>query len=125
MYNDCVPRHDAEWRPTDRLRVNGRYIEQRTHRKSDGSLVRLRSIPRIKVEYQVTRPLFLRFVGQHDATSIDALRDDSRTEAPVLFRQTDGAFVQSTRIPRGLAGVVSAEPGHGAFRGVRDELEQR
>ncbi len=87
---------NADWRPTDRFRVNARYVEQRTHRKSDRTLVRLRSIPRIKVEYQVTRPLFVRFVGQHDATKIDALRDDSRTDAPILIRGSDGVLRQST-----------------------------
>jgi hypothetical protein len=91
---------NAEWRPNSRLRVSGRYIEQRTHRRSDGSLVRLRSIPRLKVEYQVSRPLFLRFVGQHDATRIDALRDDSRSEEPILIRGGDGTFRQSTPVER-------------------------
>ncbi|HKS04809.1 MAG TPA: DUF5916 domain-containing protein [Gemmatimonadaceae bacterium] len=107
---------NAEWRPTDRIRLNGRYIEQRTHRKSDGSLVRLRAIPRVKLEYQIARPLFLRFVGQHDATSIDALRDDSRTEKPILFRQADGTYVQSTPIERGgfrADWLVSYQPNPG------------
>lgn len=91
---------NADWRPSSRIRVNGRYIEQRTHRKSDGSLVRLRSIPRVKVEYQISRPLFLRFVGQHDATRIDALRDDSRSEAPILLRSGDGTFRRATAVQR-------------------------
>jgi hypothetical protein len=91
---------NVDWRPTNRVRVNGRYVEQRTHRKSDHSLVRLRSIPRVKVEYQVSRPLFIRFVGQHDGTKIDALRDDSRSEAPVLLRSANGTFTQSTPVRR-------------------------
>lgn len=91
---------DLDWRPTDRVRVNGRYVEQRTHRKTDGSLVRLRSIPRVKVEYQVSRPLFVRFVGQHDGTKIDALRDDSRTEAPILIRGGDGKYRVSAPVRR-------------------------
>ena len=91
---------NVDWRPTDRVRVNGRYVEQRTHRKSDGSLVRLRSIPRVKVEYQVSRPLFVRFVGQHDGTKVDALRDDSRSEAPILIRGGDGVFRTSLPVRR-------------------------
>jgi len=91
---------NVDWRPTNRVRVNGRYLEQRTHRKSDRSLVRLRSIPRVKVEYQVSRALFLRFVGQHDGTKIDALRDDSRTEAPILFRSSSGTYTRSAPIHR-------------------------
>ncbi|MGH7447416.1 MAG: DUF5916 domain-containing protein, partial [Longimicrobiales bacterium] len=65
---------NADWRPTDKLRINARYLEQRFHRVSDGSLVRLRMIPRMKLEYQLPRPIFLRFVGQYDATRIAALR---------------------------------------------------
>jgi hypothetical protein len=82
----------GDWRPTERLRLNGRYVQQRFHRVSDGSLVRMRTIPRVKLEYQLSRPVFLRFVGQYDATQVDALRDDSRTNDPILIRQPDGAF---------------------------------
>ncbi|HUF50710.1 MAG TPA: DUF5916 domain-containing protein [Longimicrobiales bacterium] len=85
----------ADWRPTQRVRVNGRFLEQRFHRVSDGSLVRLSTIPRVKVEYQVARPIFVRFVGQYNATKVDALRDDSRTNDPVLFRNADGTFRRS------------------------------
>ncbi|CAN5773726.1 DUF5916 domain-containing protein [soil metagenome] len=83
---------NADWRPSEKLRVNGRFVQQRFHRMSDGSLVRLRSIPRIKLEYQVARPVFFRFVGQYDATKVDALRDDSRTNDPILIRRADGSF---------------------------------
>ena len=86
----------ADWRPTQQIRVNGRYLEQRYHRVSDGSLVRLSTIPRLKIEYQVARPFFVRFVGQYNATKVDALRDDSRTEAPILIRNpVTGVFRQS------------------------------
>jgi Domain of unknown function (DUF5916) len=83
---------EADWSPTDRVRVNGRFLEQRVYRKSDGSLVRLRTIPRLKLEYQLSRPIFLRFVGQYDGLKVDALRDDSRTGDPILVRTADGYF---------------------------------
>jgi hypothetical protein len=41
-------------------------------------------VPRLKVEYQLTRALFLRFVGQYDNRVRDALRDP-RTERPIAF----------------------------------------
>jgi hypothetical protein len=91
---------NAEWRPTERVRVNGRYLAQRYYRKSDGSPVRHRAIPRLRIEYQVARPVFFRFVGQHDATSIDALRDDSRTEDPMLLRNADGSFRRASAVER-------------------------
>ena len=46
-------------------------------------------IPRLKVEYQAARPLFLRVVGQYDAAWQDSLRDDSRTDDPILIRNPD------------------------------------
>ncbi|MGH7553117.1 MAG: carbohydrate binding family 9 domain-containing protein [Longimicrobiales bacterium] len=91
----------ADWRPTDRLRVSGRYLEQRFHRASDGSLVRLHTVPRIKLEYQLSRPIFFRFVGQYDALKVDALRDDSRTNDPILIRQADGTFSRAAAEERG------------------------
>ena len=91
---------EADWRPTDKLRVNGRFLEQRVHRKTDGSLVRLRTIPRVKLEYQLSRPIFIRFVGQYDGLKVDALRDDSRTGDPILIRTASG-FRTAPAVERG------------------------
>ncbi|HEX4575510.1 MAG TPA: DUF5916 domain-containing protein, partial [Gemmatimonadales bacterium] len=76
----------ADWRPTERLRVSATYNHQEYWRKTDGSIVGLRRIPRLKLEYQVSRPLFVRLVGQYDAQRQDSLRDDSRTNDPILIR---------------------------------------
>jgi hypothetical protein len=91
---------EVDWRPTEQVRVNARYLEQRVNRKSDGSLVRLRAIPRLKLEYQVARPIFVRVVGQYDGLKVDELRDDSRTEAPILIRSGSG-FRRAAAIDRG------------------------
>ena len=82
----------ANWRPTDRVRLSARYLEQRFFRVSDGSLVRVRVLPRVKLEYQMTRAVLLRYVGQYDATKVDSLRDDSRTNDPVLIRSSTGTY---------------------------------
>lgn len=82
----------GNWRPTDRVRLSARYLEQRFYRVTDGSLVRVRVIPRVKLEYQVTRAVLLRYVGQYDATKVDSLRDDSRTNDPVLIRNPSGTY---------------------------------
>jgi hypothetical protein len=47
--------------------------------------VGLRRIPRLKLEYQLSRAIFVRFVGQYDANLRDDLRDNSRTEDPILI----------------------------------------
>ena len=53
----------------------------------------LQRIPYLKIEYQLSRPIFLRVVGQYDARQQDSLRDDSRTNFPILFyNPRSGAF---------------------------------
>lgn len=76
----------GEWRPTDRVRVEGRYNETRVMRPDDMSTVTVTQIPRLKLEYQVARPIFVRVVGQYVASRQDALQDDGRTERPLLVR---------------------------------------
>jgi hypothetical protein len=83
----------ADWRPTEKLRVSAQYQHQQFDRKSDGSTVGIRKIPRLKLEYQLSRALFLRAVGEYDAARQDDLRDDSRTELPIVIRNPDtGAY---------------------------------
>ena len=84
-YVDCT----VDYRPTDQLRLEGRYQLQYFGRRSDGSTVGVRHIPRLKVEYQLTRAAFLRVVGEYDLDRQDDLRDDGRTELPIVIR--DGA----------------------------------
>ena len=73
------------WRPTDRARLDGTFAMQRYRRVGGGAgTVSTRRLPRVKAEYQLARPLFLRVVAQYDASLTDALRDDSRTGARVL-----------------------------------------
>ena len=77
------------WRPSDRLRVSATYLHQQYWRKTDGTTVARQLIPRLKVEYQAARALFLRVVGQYDAAWQDSLRDDSRSNDPILIRNPD------------------------------------
>ena len=72
-------------RPTDQLRIEARYRQNQYQRRTDGTLVGRQRIPRLKVEYQLARPLFIRLVGEYNAYQQDSLRDDSRTAAPILI----------------------------------------
>ena len=76
----------ADWRPNEKLRLNAQYQLQSYERRSDRSTVGVRKIPRVKAEYQVSRAIFLRFIGEYDARRQDTLRDDTRTELPILIR---------------------------------------
>ena len=64
---------NVSWRPIDKLRVDGQYQHLEYNRKADGSTVGIRKIPRLKVEYQIARPMFFRVVGQYDAEQQAAL----------------------------------------------------
>jgi len=88
---------DAEVRPTDRLRITASYIKQRFVRQTDHSLVADTRIPRLKLEYQIARPLFVRLVGEYASNEQDALRDDGRTNAPLLVNGAlSPAFTEGT-----------------------------
>src|SRR5690606_26144494 len=47
------------YRPTERVRLEAIYNETRVVRPDDRSTVTLTQIPRLKLEYQVSRPVFL------------------------------------------------------------------
>jgi hypothetical protein len=83
-----LPIFAVTWQPTQQLRFNGTYTAQTYYRHSDGSLVARTAIPRLEVEYQLSRPIFFRFVGQYDAEYQDSLRDDSRSNLPIYIQNT-------------------------------------
>jgi hypothetical protein len=76
----------AQWRPQTQFRVDATWKLQSYSRRTDGTLVGDRSIPRLKVEYQLTRAIFLRAVAEYDRNRQADLRDDSRTDAPIAIR---------------------------------------
>jgi uncharacterized protein DUF5916 len=89
------------WRPTDKLRLDGTYALQQVRRVSDGSLVNVAHLPRLKMEYQLSRPIFLRLVGEYGHEKQDSLRDDTRTEAPILvFDSQSETFVRTRAFTR-------------------------
>src|SRR6266436_1800438 len=78
---------DLSYRPTERLRNSVSYFWQQVNRRTDGSLVNVGRVLRAKIEYQVSRPLFVRVVGQYIQDKTDSLRDDSRTGAPIFIQR--------------------------------------
>jgi hypothetical protein len=91
----------VDWRPSDQLRFNGTYQLQRVGRRNDGSTVNIQHIPRLKIEYQLSRPIFLRLVGEYTSERQDDLRDHTRTEAPLLIFDPElGDFVRATAFSR-------------------------
>jgi hypothetical protein len=53
------------------------------------------------MEYQLSRPIFLRLVGEYGHEKQDSLRDDTRTEAPILlFDSESDTFVRTRAFTR-------------------------
>ncbi|HKE89227.1 MAG TPA: DUF5916 domain-containing protein [Gemmatimonadales bacterium] len=121
---------DAIWRPTNRLRAELIYNHGQVNRRTDGSLVTLTRVPRLKIEYQLSRAVFLRVVGQYTANQVDSLRDDSRTNDPILVR--DPATGTFTRTAASASNVFRIDwlfsyhptPGTVAYLGYGDSLEE-
>ncbi len=86
-------RYSLDWRPTQQIRIQPQYQLQQYRRRTDGTLVGRRRIPRLRAEYQLARAIFLRWIGEYDANEQDALHDDSRTELPIVIRnRATGAY---------------------------------
>jgi hypothetical protein len=89
---------DLDWRPTERVRVNASYRSSRFTRRADDVVIATTRIPRVKLEYQLTRAVFVRIVGQYQALDGEPLVDP-RSGFPIV-RATGATFVQPSH-PRG------------------------
>jgi hypothetical protein len=82
--NIIIGQYGLNFRPTDKLRINATYNLQSFNRRSDGSIVGNNRIPRLKVEYQIARPIFVRLVGEYQSLYRDALRDETGSGRPII-----------------------------------------
>ncbi|HEX2779980.1 MAG TPA: DUF5916 domain-containing protein [Gemmatimonadaceae bacterium] len=73
----------ASWHPNASLRVETSLVHQRITRARDGTRFSTATIPRLKTEYQLSRAIFLRYVGQYVAQDRTALVD-ARTGFPLI-----------------------------------------
>ncbi len=73
------------WKPTASVRVDARWQHRRmTRAAGGGGRFSTANIPRLKLEYQLSRAVFFRYVGQYFAEEPVALRDP-RTGRPLLI----------------------------------------
>jgi hypothetical protein len=87
-------------RPTEKLRINPSWVYQSYGRMTSGRPMRVERISRLKTEYQIARPLFLRVIGEYRSFDRLALQDESRTNDPLLMPQPDGSLALSTPLRR-------------------------
>ena len=90
----------VNFRPSDKLRVSGNLQRRQYDRLTDRTTVLTRTIPYVKAEYQLSRPVFFRIVVQYDLQWRDSLRDDSPTYFPLLIRNARTGVYEKTRIMR-------------------------
>lgn len=83
-------------RPTEQLRLAATWNREQYLRKTDRSLVQFRNVRRLRTEYQLSRQMFIRVIGELTDNQQDALRDDSRTGLPVYLRNADGTYRRAT-----------------------------
>jgi hypothetical protein len=95
-------RASVDWRPTEKIRVNGSYASNRFTAREDGRLMTSTRIPRLKVEYQLSRAVFVRFVGQYQALRDEPLVDP-RTGS-TIYTFSNGSYVPASRF--GTAGAA-------------------
>src|SRR5262249_40224206 len=94
------------FRPTGQLRAEGTYILTRYQRRSDGTVVSVSHVPRIKLEYQLSPAIFVRAVGEYRSSHRDDLRDAGRTEDPILIQDpADGTYKRSLALAEASDGL--------------------
>jgi hypothetical protein len=81
-------------RPSQQLRISATYVSSSFTRRSDGVQTLTARIPRLKAEYQLARPLFLRVIAQYEATVRAPIRDPASGQL-LLSGNGDGTFSPS------------------------------
>jgi len=109
-------------RPTAALRATLQLSRQTLTRRRDGSRFSSETIPRIKLEYQISRPLFLRFVGQYSARAQAPLVD--RTGRPILVTGLPVAGVSSNEFRMDWLFSYRPTPGTLVYLGYGSTLEE-
>jgi hypothetical protein len=92
----------ADYRPTDKLRFNLTYSHTQIFRPSDGSRVVTEIVPVFTAIYQLSRAVQLRIISQYALDDQDSLRDDSRTDLPIMIRHADGTYVRASAFTTGI-----------------------
>jgi hypothetical protein len=113
----------AALHPTAALRLEARWVHERLTRARDGSRFSTANIPRLKLEYQVTRAIFLRYVGQYFAQDQVALVDP-RTGQPLLVNGSAAAPRVTNDFRNDLLFSYRPTPGTVVFFGYGSSLTE-
>jgi len=113
--NDLRLSAGVSLRPTAAVRVEGTLATSHITRVNDGSVYANDVIPRVKVEYQLTRAMFFRVVSEYHSRRLDALRGpDGRV---LYIAGTPSAQSESSRLRLDWLMSYQPVPGTVAFLG--------
>jgi hypothetical protein len=110
------------FRPTTAVRSTLQFSRLTINRSSDGSRFSSETIPRLKVEYQVSPPIFLRVVGQYAARSRTTLRD--RDGNPILVNGVIDTGATSNEFSADWLFSYRPVPGTLVYLGYGSTLEE-
>lgn len=107
---------DAEltWVPTRSLSLEASVRHLRLDRTSDGSRYSTATIPRLRVQYQFTKSLYARVIGEYAAQESGQLRDPA-TGLPLSSCDGDRCEIRTGRTSNTISGeaLVAYEPSPG------------
>src|SRR3989454_3618935 len=106
----------AAWKPSPAVHLEARWAHVRLTRARDGSRFSTANIPRVKLEYQLSRAVFFRYVGQYFAQDQVAL-EDPRTGQPILVNGSGAAAVVTNDFRNDLLFSYKPLPGTLIFFG--------
>src|SRR5438094_344132 len=113
----------AALRPTPALRLEARWVHQRLTRARDGSRFSTANIPRLKLEYQLTRAIFVRYIGQYFAED-QVGPADPHTGQPLLVNGTPAPPVVTNDFRNDLLFSYKPTPGTVVFLGYGSSLTE-
>ena len=109
-------------RPTESVRISGSNTYSRITRRRDGSEFARTIIPRLRIEFQPTRPLFFRAVGEYVSQRRAPLQD-AQTGAPLLIGGQPQPFQEDNRFRMDFLASFEPSPGTVAFLGYGSSLD--
>ena len=113
----------AAVRPTPALRLEARWVHQRFTRARDGTRFLTANIPRLKLEYQLTRAIFVRYIGQYFAEDQAALRHP-RTGQPLLVNGDTARAIVTNDFRNDVLFSYKPTPGTVVFLGYGASLTE-
>src|SRR3989442_1373918 len=113
----------AALRPTPALRLEARWVHQRLTRARDRGRFSTANIPRLKLEYQLTRAIFVRYIGQYFAEDQAALLDP-RTGQPLLVNGDTARAIVTNDFRNDLLFSYKPTPGTVVFLGYGASLTE-